>query len=469
MTPLRRYAPPSPTQPRAQTTQRWAAAFVVALCPLAASAQVRSDALRAADPASPVTVRTPAALAPTPATAPELPATAAEALKLWQRANQRVAEFPRGHIDILKLEAQNASGASPAGTQSTALPLLAGEALRLSLALRPELLARPGMGAAERARLQGAWLDHARAVQRAWIAAVASRESLRHQQDRLEAVQNGAELGRRMVLAGNWSQARQLRELLIQAREHAALLQARQTAMEAQEHLARLIGQWDAQAIDALMQRLPSQLPTPPARPEPGPGLTERELEAAVLRSHPKLPALNIDAQRQLATLSPAWRDTWTQALQTGLKTLPSDGLPVAPPHLNDLRLSNDHALERALGTEANLLEMAAERRSDARRAWARLQTAHALARHAQEVTLPLLVALEEDTLLRYNGMLKSTWDLLEASRERMQATSDAASARRDFWMARLDLDHLLAGGDYAPTESAAMGSTSSTKTDAGH
>lgn len=469
MTPLRRFSSPLPSEPRARTVQRWATILVAAWCPLAASAQVRSDALRAADPDSPVTVLTPAALAPTAAQAPELPTNAAEALRLWQQANQRVAEFPRGHIDILKLEAQSASGAPAASPDKPAAPLLAGEALRLSLALRPELLARPGMGTAERARLQSAWLDHARAVQRAWIDAVASREELQHQQARLETVQSGAELGRRMVLAGNWSQARQLREQLTQAREHAALLQARQATLEAQEHLARLIGHWDARAIDTLMQRLPRQLPALPARPQPGPGLSEGDLEAAALRSHAALSALDIDARRQLATINPAWRDTWTQALQNSVVTLSAEALPTTPPELTDRRLSNDHALQRALGAEAALLQQATERRSAARMAWSRLQTAHALARHAQDVTLPLLAALEQDTLLRYNGMLKSTWDLLEASRERMQAESDAASARRNFWMAQLDLEHLLAGGDYAPAESAAPGGSRSTSAAPGH
>jgi outer membrane protein TolC len=134
-----------------------------------------------------------------------------------------------------------------------------------------------------------------------------------------------------------------------------------------------------------------------------------------------------------------------------------------------DQRLTNDHALQRALGAEAELLQLAAERRSAARTAWARLQTAHALARHAQETVLPLQIALEQETLLRYNGMLQSTWELLEASRERMQAASDAASARRDAWMARLDLDHLIAGGDYSPAEPSATGGARASAAIPGH
>lgn len=453
MTRLQRFSPlVAAPFPKARRVPHWPAVLALALCPLMASAQVRSDALRAADPLSPVTARTPAPAAPVTVSAPRLPTTAAEALSLWQQANQRVAAFPRGHIDILRWEAGQAS-AQPPSAADAAPALLPGEALRSSLAHRPTLLARPGMNAVEQAAVQRGLLDHAHAVQSAWIAAVASGEQLRHQQARLDAAHSGAELGRRMVAVGNWSQARLLREQLSQAREHTAQLQAQQTALEAQEQLAQLMGQWDPQAIEALVRRLPRQLPELPAQPQPGPGLTHNELEAAVLRSDPTLALQRTAAQRQLAAVDPGWRGTWAQALQSSLQTLPSEGLPTTPLTIADPRLTNDHALQRALGAEATLLQTATERRSAARRAWARLQATHALARHAQETILPLQTALEQETQLRYNGMLQSTWDLLEASRERMQGASDAASARRDFWLAQLDWNTLLAGGDYAPAD----------------
>lgn len=468
MIPFRRLSPPRAARPGTRSLRLWSASLALALCPLVAIAQVRSDALLAADPLSPVAARAPAASPSSPLAAAELPNTAAEALATWQRANQQVAAFPRGHIDILRTETGPTGAPASAPADPAASPLMPGEALRVSLAQRPDLLARPGTSAAEQNAEQRALLDHAHAVQRAWIAAVAGRESLTHQQARLDATQSGAELGRRMVVAGNWSQARLLREQLAQAREHAALLQARQAALEAEEQLARLMGQWNPQAIDALVQRLPTQLPTLPA--QPASGLANGDIEAAVLRSHPTLALQRSAAQRQIAALDPAWRETWAQALQASLRTLPAEGLPTAPLTLQDPRLANDHALQRALTSEATLLQRATERRSAARTAWARLQTAHALARHAQDVTLPLRTALEQETQLRYNGMLQSTWELLEASRERMQAASDAAAARRDFWQAQLDWNSLLAGGDYTPASPPPFtGGASTAASAAGH
>jgi len=456
MTPFRRYPPPL-------------AALALALCPLLASAQLRTDALDAADPQSPVTTRTQATAATPRMTVPELPSSASDALSIWQRANQDVAAFPRGHIDILRREASQTNAPTPVTAPASAMPLGPDEALRASLAQRPALFTLPGMSALEQTAVQSALLNHTLEVQRAWITAVATRVALRHQQARLDAAQSGAELGRRMVVTGNWSQARQLREQLALAREQAALLRAQQTAMDAQEQLARLMGPWRLDAVEALTLRLPEQLPEPPTTLQPGPGLTVADIEAAVLRSHPTLATLRKQAQRELAAVAPAQLGAWDESIRAALGGLPADGWSTRALAITDRRLTGNHALERAVEARADLLQRATERRSAARTAWAQLQIAHALARHAQDVTLPLQTALEQETQLRYNGMLQSTWELLDASRERMQAASDAANARRDFWLAHADWQALLAGGDYAPTSLSTSAGASTPASAQGH
>lgn len=62
-----------------------------------------------------------------------------------------------------------------------------------------------------------------------------------------------------------------------------------------------------------------------------------------------------------------------------------------------------------------------------------------------------LLVQMDERldaTLLHYNGMLKSTWDVLEAVRAQAQARIDHLQARRDAAVAALDLQWVLWGGE---------------------
>jgi hypothetical protein len=133
--------------------------------------------------------------------------------------------------------------------------------------------------------------------------------------------------------------------------------------------------------------------------------------------------------------------------------TLPAGDLPTGPMALDDVRLGRDHALAEAAEALASLRRSEVERRSWAREAWGRLQDQHALAQQTQTVLLPLLAAQEAETQLRYNGMLQSTWELLEAGRERLAAVGVAAQARHAYWTALLDWQLLLAGGPYRATD----------------
>ena len=53
-----------------------------------------------------------------------------------------------------------------------------------------------------------------------------------------------------------------------------------------------------------------------------------------------------------------------------------------------------------------------------------------------------------EETVLHYNGMLKSTWDVLTESQNQIQASAAAVNAQRDFAIAKIDLEWVLLGGE---------------------
>jgi hypothetical protein len=441
--------------------RRWRAATITTACVLATSvagAQARPDALAAADPSTAApALGTPAQLRLAAPVQTPTPRDLREALARWRQVNERVAEFPRGHADLLRWEAgqTGAVRTSPATPQPA--PLGADDAVRQALALHPDLLERPGANAAERWSRQQERLALEHSVRRGWIAAVAAHSTLRHQVAVLESARIGAELGQRMVEAGNWSQARLLREQLTQARAEAAWLQAQQTAHSTTEALARQLGLWQADAVRELPQRLPAELPAVPPLPV-------NATEAQVLGNQPTLAWQAEQLRRQQAAVPAAQRQAWADALAVALSAAPAQ-----PPTLADARLLKDHALERAVQAEAQLLRAASDRRSWARDAWSQLQTAQASARQAQEVTLPLLQAVEQETLLRYNGMLQSTWDLLAAARERLQGAQDAARARRDHWLAHADWQALLAGGDYRPAAAGDSASTANATPDGDH
>lgn len=455
-----RMSPPGPTRARAGLFIGCALALALA----SAHAQPL-DAYGAADPAHAVSAA-PLVLPPTGrADVPALPADIAAARAIWQRANQRVAEFPRGHVDLLRWESAQAGEARTEPRRGPTLDLT--QALRQSLRHRPELFTHADMNPLAQRQVAVAYATHVRDLQRAWIDAVAARQSERLLAEVLDATRTGSELGRRMVVAGNWSQARQMREQLIEAGAWQAGVNARAATLATQERLARLLGLWDAQAVAQLGEQLPTSLPELPAKPSAGEGANETALEAAVLRSHPTLAQARLLAGRDSAPASAARRQAWSEAVETALAALP--GTASAPPHIDQLSLLRDHTLERAVGTEAALLRQAVERRSMARQAWTALQIRHASAQHAQTVVAQLQTALEQDTQLRYNGMLQSTWELLASARERLGALDAALQARRGYWLAQADWQALLAGADYAGPDTPSTSSGNGTAAAAGH
>ncbi len=405
-----------------------------------------SEALAASDPA-----RIPAQAlpwSPPPAVdtePPRLPGDLAEAREAWRRANERVAEFPRGHLDLVQWE-ERSSGTRTDATAPSARPepLDLDAALRMSLRHRPDLFTHAGMNEPERAAVRVAFAGHVRDLRHAWIDAVAAHQRQLLQEEVLDTAQTASQLGDRMVQAGNWSAARWTGERLVQATAWQATAQARADALEARERLARILGMWDAADAARLGERLPDRLAATPPRLQPPAGLDEASLEAAVLRSDPALARERLETQRAFDALGADRWQAWSGAVAASLQARPpSSG---EPPHIDQLALLRDPRLQQAVKTESELLRRVAERRSQARLAWAKLQWSHARENHAQDVVARLHASLEQETLLRYNGMLQSTWELLASARERMRSLDDALRARQDFWRAEADWQALLGG-----------------------
>ena len=84
--------------------------------------------------------------------------------------------------------------------------------------------------------------------------------------------------------------------------------------------------------------------------------------------------------------------------------------------------------------------------RSEAREAYHGYRTAWDLARHYRDEVVPLRKFINEEMVLRYNGMLASVWDLLADTRAQVMSVNAAIEAQRDFWLAEADLQTTLSG-----------------------
>jgi outer membrane protein TolC len=374
----------------------------------------------------------------------------------WRAAHDAVSAFPRGHIDILRWEAENAAPSSAPVVTSGAL-LMPAEAVRIALARRPDLFATSDMSALARAQADIAAVELARDVHRTWIDAVVAAQSLRFAQDVFDAFDAGTELAVRMTRGGNWGQDRLMREQLALTDAGIALAQARQRATATREQLIRVLGLWG----EATQFTLPDSLPALPETPMSGLGL-----EATALRNHPRLSIAAIEAERARRGVAPRVLQTWSDMTAAALSRIePVDGgsgnplerLIASAPMLNLDRTPGGHDALRAAQTQAHAIELAATIRSHVREAYHQYRVTHDIARAMADV-VHLQDALHDETVMRYNGMLKSTWDLLASARERIAAVDAALAAQRDFWFAHANLQAVLAGADYRGADAIGAG-----------
>ncbi|MCB2016291.1 MAG: TolC family protein [Hydrogenophaga sp.] len=416
-------------------------------------AQSVPDALAAADPAmTGARSDTPWVILSTAPDLPQPPDDLEQARAIWREANQRVAEFPRGHIDLLRWESRRAGAekTTPDSADASNMPVMDwSTALRQSLRQRPDLFVHAGMNESERNAVQREYAEHVRSLRRAWYEAVGANQSLRLREAAWQASATGLELGQRMVRAGNWSLARLLDEQLIENRHRQVLAQSALTRQSSLERLARWMGIWKSEAVADLGRRLPHELPAPPEQLTTGNDGNEGP-ESAALRSLPALNLQRLRTERLLATVRADRMAAWERAVDVALQDQATGPTAIAAaPQISDRSLLNDESLEAAVEAQAGLLRAASERRSQAREAWAQLQARHAAARHQQDVVAHLQTVRQQETVLRYNGMLQSSWELLAAARERLNALDEAVQARRDHWLAQADWDALLAGAGY--------------------
>lgn len=304
----------------------------------------------------------------------------------------------------------------------------------------------------ELAKLQAAQdvVKLATATRKAWITAVAAQQSALYMRDVKDAAEAGGELARRMARVGNWSRYQQAREQVYLADATAQLARAEQINFSERERLIRLMGVWGAQTAFTLAERLPD--------------LPKTVTEMADVETR---------AMRERLDVRSAMAESGFVADQLGYKRVVGyfDGLSVG---ITRTTIFDNHEGTRATlrGTElelplplfdwggarnarskaiylqstARVRDTAVKARSEAREAYHGYRTAHDLARHYQDEIVPLRKFINDELVLRYNGMLASVWEVLADTRMQVMSINSAIEAQRDFWLAEADLQTVLTG-----------------------
>jgi len=310
-------------------------------------------------------------------------------------------------------------------------------------------------------------------ARRAYVRAVAARESVAALEQAQMAAGSVAQFSKRLGESGAMNKLDQAREQVFYADISTQVASARLRAESERESLIRVLGLWGKD----LGFRLRSRLPALPARAQTLPAI---EIKAIRGRVDLQIARNEVKALAKSYGLTQATRFINLLDVAGASKTTrPSEGETVNQRGLEvefqiplfdfgEVRVrEGKQRYQRAVN---RLIEIAVNVRSQARDAYRGYRAAYDIAAHYQREVLPLRKIISDETLLRYNAMQVDVFALLAETRQRVAATAAAIDARRDFWLAETTLRMAVIGGDpIQPTSEAASTTIASSAEPAGH
>jgi outer membrane protein TolC len=289
-------------------------------------------------------------------------------------------------------------------------------------------------------------LEIAAETRRAYYRAVAAQETARYMAQVQEAAEAAAELARRMARAGNIPKITELREQVFSAEAAAQLARARQAATAEREWLTRLMGLYG----EDLRFKLPERLPDLPAS---APELQDAEQTAVAQRLDIQAARRESEGLAESLGLTKATR--FINALELGPAQTKEDPEPWKRGYELSLEVplfdwgSAKVARAESLYMQSiqRIAETAVNARSEVREAYSAQRIAYETAKRYRDEIVPLRKQISEESLLRYNAMLASVFELLADSREQIAAVAGYIDSLRDYWVADAELQAALSGG----------------------
>jgi outer membrane protein TolC len=305
---------------------------------------------------------------------------------------------------------------------------------------------------------------------RSYYRATAANELVKFLQDSRLSAEAVSDLAKQLGETGAMSKLDQAREHVFYAEVSGQVAMARLRQRSERERLIRALGLWGGDTTF----KLPDKLAALPSKPR---SMASVEREAVSRRVD------LVNARMELDIL----------ALQLGLtrktrfiNTLEAAGISKTEKDINPDTGEADKIKRRGFELEVQipiydfgearvrqaeetymravnrLLDRAVNVRSAAREAYQAYRGAYDIARHYEREVLPLRKIISDETMLNYNAMIRDLFALLGEARARISANSQAIEARREFWLASVDLHAAIVGGRGAG-ETAQVPSTTTT------
>ena len=286
-------------------------------------------------------------------------------------------------------------------------------------------------------------------ARRAYYQAVAARELVHFLTESRSAAEAATQLAARLGETGAVNKLDQAREQVFYADLTAQLATARQREASEREALIRAMGLWGT----SLDFKIPNALPPLPHRVQTLAGI---EVDAVGRRVDLQIARIELDvlaksygltqASRFINILDAGYADKLEKRVDERVLMRGFDvRLQIPLFDFGEVRVRQAEATY--MQAVNRLLEMSVNARSEARDAYRVYRSTYDIAGHYQREVLPLRKVISEETLLRYNAMLIDVFSLLTEARQRIAATITAIEAKRDFWLATVDLKAAVAGG----------------------
>jgi cobalt-zinc-cadmium efflux system outer membrane protein len=296
-----------------------------------------------------------------------------------------------------------------------------------------------------RARAVAATVALAAQVEMAYVDYVAAMQERELVQTAFDAAAASADLTERQHAAGNTTDLQLAREQEQRERTRIELVRTDQLVTERRVRLAAVLGlgkdvKWSTAA----------RLPDPPTEAPKLDGL-----EQAAIASSLDLTALRADADAAAARHSYAKVRTIVPELGVGVSTARREGgdWEVGPavrfgiPLFNQQQGPRARARAQARRARNELAATTIDLRASAETTRSRVMQAFSEVRQLLDVVLPLRQRVLDETVLQYNAMNASPFELLTARREMVDVGRQYIEALRRYWSAVAEAKALQRGG----------------------
>lgn len=289
-------------------------------------------------------------------------------------------------------------------------------------------------------------LQVAQQARNAFIEAVTAQQKVTYLTDVQASAQASYELAKRMREAGNWSELDRAREQALFLEISLQQQRSKNASVQAIEHLTRTLGLPSPEAI-----KLPARLNDLPKADQQRTLLTGDLLAQRIDLQQAKWQSETLALQLGLTKVT-----RWANVLELGPASVlegPRDTtskkgidlsfeLPIFD--WGQARLKQAQASYQQFLLHARALAINAA--SEIRAQQQQYTTTYAIAQRYRDEIIPLNQTLVDESLLRYNGMLMSPFELMTTARTQVMAVSNYIDALHDFWLADSHLTMVMVG-----------------------